>query len=289
MTWPSTVSTFTNPNATDKLNAPSHSSIETAQNTGLTELQTFIGTLSSAAGTLMYDVRSSNSDGGGHVQAVNKGGTGLTSYSKGNLLVATSQSVLAKLAVGTDGQVLQADSTQQSGVGWATATFAAGMIIQWATPTAPTGWLNCDGGAYPISSYATLYSVIGSIYGANFTTSVFNVPNFSSRVPIGIGSSLGGGFTGRGSVAGGSVLGSVVAGYWTGEETHLLTGAESGLPSHTHTLTGSNSSSNNNTRVAEGTNTTDQTVTTGAAGPTNASSAHNIMQPVLGINFIIKT
>lgn len=119
MAYPSTVSAFTNPTPTDKLNSPSHSSIETAQNTGLTELQTFVGTESSLVGTLMYDIRGANSNGGGHVQAVNKGGTGQTAYTKGDILVATSASVLAKLTAGSDAQILTADSSVAGGLKWA--------------------------------------------------------------------------------------------------------------------------------------------------------------------------
>lgn len=118
MAYPSVVSTFSNPNATDKLNSPSHSSIETAQNTDLTALETFVGTLSSTAGTLMYDIRAAASSGGGHVQGVNKGGTGQTGYTKGDVLVASSSSVLSKLTVGSDGFFIQADSTQASGLKW---------------------------------------------------------------------------------------------------------------------------------------------------------------------------
>lgn len=118
MAFPSVISSFTNPSASNKLNSPSHSSIETAQNTALTEIQTFIGTDSSIAGTLMYDVRAAASNGGGHVQTANKGGTGQTAYTKGDLLVATSASVLAKLAVGTDGFAPIADSTAQAGISW---------------------------------------------------------------------------------------------------------------------------------------------------------------------------
>lgn len=120
MAYPSVITSFTNPQPTDRLNSPSHSSIETAQNTGLTELQTFIGTLSSNVGTLMYDIRGAGSDGGGHVQGVNKGGTGLTGYAKGDILVATSSSVLTKKTVGDDGQVLTADSSVAGGIKWAT-------------------------------------------------------------------------------------------------------------------------------------------------------------------------
>lgn len=133
MPYPSTISTFTNPQPTDKLNSPSHSSIETAQNTGLTELQTFLGTLSSTAGTIIYDVRAAASDGGGHVQTANKGGTGQTSYNKGDVLVATSSSVLAKLTVGTDNQVLAANSSAASGVNWKTLTNSTNKIANSAS------------------------------------------------------------------------------------------------------------------------------------------------------------
>lgn len=132
MPYPSTVSAFTNPAPTDKLSSPSHSGIESAQNTGLTELMTFVGTLASTAGTLIYDIRSSVSSGGGHIQTANVGGTGQTAYTKGDVLVATSSSVLSKLAVGANDLVLVADSSQAAGVKWGggatqvTKSFSAG-------------------------------------------------------------------------------------------------------------------------------------------------------------------
>jgi len=122
MSYPSTVATLTNPNATDKLNSPAHHTVETNQNTEVTAIETFVGTLSSTAGTLIYDIRAAASNGGGHVQTANKGGTGQTSYSKGDLLVASSSSVLSKLTVGTDAYVLTADSSQNTGVKWVAAT-----------------------------------------------------------------------------------------------------------------------------------------------------------------------
>jgi hypothetical protein len=118
MAWPSTVTALTNPLPSQRLNSPSHSSIETAQNTEVTAIETFVGTLSATVGTLVYDIRGATSNGGGHVQGVNVGGTGFTSYTKGDVLVASSASVLAKFGVGTDAQVLIADSTQTSGVKW---------------------------------------------------------------------------------------------------------------------------------------------------------------------------
>lgn len=117
-TWPSTLTSYTDPQPTDRLNSPSHSSIESAQNDGIEKLETFIGTLSSAVGTLVYDIRAAASDGGGHVQGANKGGTGQTSYTKGDMLVASSSSVIGKLAVGLDNQILAANSSTASGLNW---------------------------------------------------------------------------------------------------------------------------------------------------------------------------
>jgi len=124
--FPSVLSTISDPTAINRLNAPSHSSIESAQNDAIKKLETFVGTLSSAAGTLMYDVRGAGSDGGGHVQGANKGGTGQTAYTKGDILVAQSSSVLSKLAIGANDQLLVADNTQQVGMKWTDT--AAGRI-----------------------------------------------------------------------------------------------------------------------------------------------------------------
>lgn len=119
-TFPSILTTYVDPQATDKLNSPSHSGIEQNQNSGLEQVEAVIGTLSSVAGTLMYDIRAAASNGGGHIQTATTGGTGQTSFSKGDMLAASSSSVLGKIMVGSDTQVLTADSTQTSGVKWAT-------------------------------------------------------------------------------------------------------------------------------------------------------------------------
>lgn len=120
MPYPSTISTLPNPLPTDRLNSPSHSALHTSENTAIVEIETFVGTLSSVAGSLSYDIRSPLSNGGGHVQTAVKGGTGQTTYTKGDTLVAQSASVLGKLAVGLDGQSLVADSSVVSGVKWGT-------------------------------------------------------------------------------------------------------------------------------------------------------------------------
>lgn len=115
--YPSSIASLTNPLASDRLNSPDHAQQHTDANDNIKSIQSFIGTQSSMFG-ITYDVRSPNSNGGGHVQTADKGGTGQTSYTKGDTLVASSSSVLGKLAVGGDGQALVADSTKTSGVTW---------------------------------------------------------------------------------------------------------------------------------------------------------------------------
>lgn len=136
MAYPSIISTISNPQATDRLNNPSHSSVHQAENTAITEIQAFVGTLSSVPGTLINDIRSASSNGGGHVQTADKGGTGQTTYNKGDLLVAQSSSVLTKLAVGTDGQALIANSSTASGVQWGSSSSPTPRIYQTSSVTA---------------------------------------------------------------------------------------------------------------------------------------------------------
>lgn len=122
MPFPSTLSAFNRPAATDRLNSPSHSALHNDVSSAVGQIEQLIGlSTTSVVGSLFYDIRSSDSDGGGHVQSANKGGTGQTSFTKGDLLVATSSSVLAKLAVGLDGQALVANSSVATGVNWAVA------------------------------------------------------------------------------------------------------------------------------------------------------------------------
>jgi hypothetical protein len=52
--------------------------------------------------------------------AVARGGTGLGTYTKGNLLVGNASNGLTALGVGTNGQVLSADSTTATGIKWLT-------------------------------------------------------------------------------------------------------------------------------------------------------------------------
>ena len=120
MPFPSVLNTFNRPTTTDRLNSPSHSALHNTVSSALGQVEATIGVegANSVVGTMMYEIRSPASDGGGHVQSANKGGTGQTSYTKGEILIASSSSVLAKLVVGSDGQIFQANSSVATGVNW---------------------------------------------------------------------------------------------------------------------------------------------------------------------------
>jgi microcystin-dependent protein len=64
-----------------------------------------------------------------------------------------------------------------------------GTIVQYAAVPAPSGWLNCDGSAISRTTYAALFSVIGTTYGAGDTVSTFNIPDTRARQIRGVGTS----------------------------------------------------------------------------------------------------
>jgi microcystin-dependent protein len=76
--------------------------------------------------------------------------------------------------------------TAQAIVGNPTPT---GAIMMWPMPTAPTGYLVCDGSAQSRSIYASLFAVIGTTYGVGDGSSTFNLPNLKGQVPVGLDAS----------------------------------------------------------------------------------------------------
>lgn len=62
-----------------------------------------------------------------------------------------------------------------------------GMIIAYASVTPPTGWLLCDGSAVSRTTYAELFAVCGTTYGAGDGSTTFNLPSVLGRKIIGTG------------------------------------------------------------------------------------------------------
>ena len=155
---------------------------------------------------------------------------------------------------------------------------------------------------------AALFDVCGTTFGAGNGVDTFNVPNLQGRGPVGIGTGIGGGVSGTGAVAGGAALANVLMGAWRGEETHLITQAE--LPNyslpvtgagHSHALrTYAGGSGSPGTRfvtadddlntgsVKTGTLDSDGASSTPSVTLNGGSTAHNVVNPQLGLRFIIK-
>lgn len=65
-----------------------------------------------------------------------------------------------------------------------------GTVLSFAGNTIPENYLLCDGSAVSRSTYADLFKVIGTTYGAGDDSSTFNLPNLVDRFVEG-GSSSG--------------------------------------------------------------------------------------------------
>jgi len=149
----------------------------------------------------------------------------------------------------------------------------AGTILAYGASSPPTGYLACDGSAVSRTTYATLFGVLGTTWGAGNGSTTFNLPDLRGRAPIGAGT--GSGLTAR----------TLATNY--GSENTTLTAAQSGLPSHTHTITvfGQTAHASGGDNYAG----SPSAGSTGSAGGSSASSSHTNMQPSVAVNFIIKT
>jgi microcystin-dependent protein len=95
----------------------------------------------------------------------------------------------------------------------------AGVMLDFAGGSAPTGFLFCDGAEVSRSTYSKLFGAIGTIWGGGNGSTTFNLPDFRRRVAVGSG---GGGTDYLGANVGNS----------GGEEYHTLTNSE--MPTHNH-------------------------------------------------------
>lgn len=161
-----------------------------------------------------------------------------------------------------------------------------GAVLPFAGSVPPDGWLICDGRAVSRTTYAALFSVISTIFGAGDGSTTFNLPNLSGRTPIGVGTATG--------VAGATAH---PLGQLGGEETHKLTIAETPSHEHGHPLGVTGGAANNPGNNINAQYTNGGSAVTGWTGQINGGGnnvrggdgAHNNMQPFIGLNYIINT
>lgn len=185
-----------------------------------------------------------------------------------------------------------------------------GAMMMWATAVAPTSWVICDGSSKNRSgvspdgnNYSALWTVIGTAYGS-VDGATFNLPDLRSRVPIGSGPAQAApaSLSARALAVKSASTGAQAT---LGEETHTLTGHESGVNDNGGTTSsGSHSHSIGSQWMlasVPGLQTTPGVGMNPAAipvGPDGAHShplssrpadtPHNNMPPFLVINFIMR-
>ena len=106
-----------------------------------------------------------------------------------------------------------------------------GLVSPFAGAAAPTGYLLCNGAAWSRTTYAALWTALGttaSPYGQGDGSSTFNVPNLLGRSVVGAGTGAQQGVAGSGIISGGTALAARAIGAWFGDER---------LHGHNHTLT----------------------------------------------------
>jgi microcystin-dependent protein len=72
-----------------------------------------------------------------------------------------------------------------------------GSILMYGGATAPLGYLICDGSAVSRTTYAELFAILSTTYGAGDASTTFNLPDLRQRFPLGkaasgTGNTLGG-------------------------------------------------------------------------------------------------
>lgn len=97
------------------------------------------------------------------------------------------------LAVKFDSDDFQATDEGLALVGELGTTIPAGALMMWGGGAAPGGWLLCDGSAVSRTTYADLFSAIGTAYGVGDGSTTFNLPNFTNKFARGNTPGTGGG------------------------------------------------------------------------------------------------
>lgn len=158
-----------------------------------------------------------------------------------------------------------------------------GEIRMFGGTFAPTGWALCNGQLLPISQNTALFSILGTTYGGN-GTSTFALPDLRGRVAVHQGQGAG--------------LSPYLPGEQTGVENVTL--LQNQMPIHNHVVNADGNAGGKTTPTGNFPGTVSGTaaekIYSGASGATmnpamiasaGGSQPVKIIQPVLCVTFII--
>lgn len=158
-----------------------------------------------------------------------------------------------------------------------------GQIMLTGFQFAPKGFALCNGQLLPIAQNQALFSLLGTTYGGNGTTT-FQLPNMQSRTPVGFGNSVDGGWN--------------PSPYQLGETGGVenVTLLQTQMPGHNHLVNGTSATGaiRNPTNGLYGTNSASifgpsngALVPLQGMGMAGGTQPHANIQPYTVINFVI--
>lgn len=223
---------------------------------------------------------------------------GTNSFAFGNdaddLVIRRNGSIVGRVgATGVSGLANGTVSTASLATAVANALVPTGSMAPYAGSTAPAGWIFCNGQAISRTTFASLFAVIGTTYGAGDGSTTFGLPDLRGRTIFGR-DDMGGSVTNRITTAGSGIngvqLGAAGGSQFMHGHTHTVTD-----PGHTHTApgqTGTNYAAGSNTvGSSTPTNTSYMTssATTGITLSTTGTGTSQNMPPAIILNWIMKT
>lgn len=128
-------------------------------------------------------------------------------------------------------------STDAATKGYVDVRMPAGVVMPFAGSSAPTGYLLCYGQAVSRATYADLFDVLGTTYGAGDGSTTFNLPDLRGRAVAGkddMGGSAANRLTNSGT--GNSGINGSALGAAGGADRHAITQAQ--LPSYNLSISG---------------------------------------------------
>jgi microcystin-dependent protein len=173
----------------------------------------------------------------------------------------------------------------------------AGSILTYAGTEVPRGWKNCNGTELERKFYPELFKAIGTKYGTGNGSTTFNLPNFKGRVPVCTDLSQSE-FDEIGKIGGAKT--HTLSINEMPSHNHGGTTSINGLHLHSYTDTYRTGTQDIFAASGSGITAADETSTTETKntslngnhdhiiGSQGNNQSHNILQPYIVINYIIK-